>query len=89
MRTALKDNGFAGIFLNEDLTKKRSNVLFEARKVVKADCAKGAWSVDGNSLIKDFADKIHRLSSVQDVSAIDFPPKPPPEAEVEATVSMD
>ena len=89
MRTSLKDNGYAGVFLNEDLTRKRSNVLFEARKVVKADCAKGAWSADGNILIKDFTDKVHRLSSVDDLNAIDFPPKPPPAPEVEATVSMD
>ena len=67
----------------------RSNVLFEARKVVKADCAKGAWSADGNILIKDFTDKVHRLTSVDDLNAIDFPPKPPPAPEVEATVSMD
>ena len=77
MRTALKDNGYAGVFLNEDLTKHRSRVLFEARKVVKADCAKGAWSSDGNILIKDFTDKVHRLSSVNDLYGIDFPPKPP------------
>ena len=42
MRKNLKDNGYAGVFLNEDLTKTRSNVLYEARKVVKADRAKGA-----------------------------------------------
>ena len=89
MRTSLKDNGYAGVFLNEDLTRKRSNLLFEARKVVKADCAKGAWSADGNILIKDFTDKVHRLTSVDDLNAIDFPPKPPPAPEVEATVSMD
>ena len=89
MRTSLKDNGYAGVFLNEDLTRKRSNVLFEARKVVKADCAKGAWSADGKILIKDFTDKVHRLTSVDDLNAIDFPPKPPPAPEVEATVSMD
>ena len=70
MRTALKDNGYAGVFLNEDLTKLRS-------KVVKADCAKGAWSSDGNTLIKDFTDKVHRLSSVNDLDDIDSPPKPP------------
>ena len=34
MRTALKDNGYAGVFLNEDLTKHRGKVLFEARKAV-------------------------------------------------------
>ena len=81
MRTSLKDNCYAGVFLNEDLTRKRSNVLFEARKVVKADCAKGAWSADGNILIKDFTNKVHRLSSVDDLNAIDFPSKPPPAPE--------
>lgn len=77
MRTDLKDKGYYGVFLNEDLTRKRSNVLFEARKVFKADRAKGAWSSDGNILIKDYADKVHRLTSVDDLNVIDFPPKPP------------
>ena len=88
MKTALKDNGYGGVFLNEDLTKNRSKVLFEARKVVKADRAKGAWSADGNILIKDFKDKVHRLSSVEDLNGITFPPKPP-EPTVEAAVFMD
>ena len=89
MRKNLKDNGYAGVFLNEDLTKTRSNVLYEARKVVKADRAKGAWSADGNILIKDFADEVHRLTCLEDLTSIDFPPKPTPEDEVEATVTMD
>ena len=74
-RTALKDSGFAGTFLNEDLTKLRSQVLFEARKVVKADRAKGAWSSDGNILIRDHADIVHRLTSMTELSGINFPPK--------------
>lgn len=74
-RTALKDSGYAGTFLNEDLTKLRSQVLFEARKVVKADRAKGAWSSDGNILIRDHADIVHRLSSMTELSGINFPPK--------------
>ena len=74
-RTALKDSGYAGTFLNEDLTKLRSQVLFEARKVVKADRAKGAWSSDGNILIRDHADIVHRLTSMTELSGINFPPK--------------
>ena len=89
MRKNLKDNGYAGVFLNEDLTKTRSNVLYEARKVVKADRAKGAWSADGNILIKDFADEVHRLTCLEDLTSIDFPPKPTPEDEFKATVTMD
>ena len=48
-RTALKDSGYAGTFLNEDLDKLRSQVLFEARKVVKADRAKGVGLLTGKS----------------------------------------
>lgn len=77
MRTALKDSGYAGIFLNEDLTKYRSQLLYEARKIVKSENAKGAWSSDGNILIKDYDDTVHRINSLNDLTGIDFPPKPP------------
>lgn len=76
MRVALKDHGYQGTFLNEDLTQYRSKLLYEARKVVKAERAKGAWSSDGNILIKDFGDVIHRLSTANDLLTINFPPKP-------------
>ena len=59
----------------------RSKVLFEARKVVKGDFAKGAWSSDGNILIKDYADVVHRLTSEEDLNDIDFPAKPAPAPE--------
>ena len=36
LRTKLKENGYEGIFMNEDLTKKRSKYLYEARLLVKA-----------------------------------------------------
>ena len=89
MKKYLKENGYGGVFLNEDLTRTRSKVLFEARKVVKSDRVKGAWSADGNILIKDFADKVHRLSSVDDLNSVDFPEKPGPKPVVEAAVFMD
>lgn len=76
MHVALKDHGYQGTFLNEDLTQYRSKLLYEARKVVKAERAKGAWSSDGNILIKDFGDAIHRLSTANDLLTINFPPKP-------------
>ena len=46
-RTVLKDKGNNGVFLNEDLTKLRSKMLFEAHKVVKADCAREGCLVLG------------------------------------------
>lgn len=76
MRAALKDNGYQGTFLNEDLTQYRNKILYEARKVVKADRAKGAWSSDGNILIRDYNDVVHRLNTVPDLLSLNFPPKP-------------
>lgn len=64
------------MFLNEDLTKYRSEVLYEARKMVKSETAKGAWSSDGNILIKDHDEKVHRVYSLSNITAINFPPKP-------------
>ena len=50
--------------------------LFEARKVVKANRTKGAWSSDANILIIDYNDVVHRLTDTDDLAGIEFPPKP-------------
>lgn len=76
MKKALKDNGYTGVFLNEDLTKIRNQVVYEARQVVKADRAKGAWTSDGIILIRDFEEQVHRVTCSSDITAIDFPSKP-------------
>lgn len=64
-RSKLKDSEFRGVFINEDLTKLRGEILYEARKCVKAGSLKGAWSADGRILIKNNADKITRVMSVE------------------------
>ena len=66
-RTSLKDNGYQGVFINEDLTKSRSNLLYEARQLYKSGQLKGAWSADGNILVKDNDDKIQRVSEISDL----------------------
>lgn len=66
-RTSLKDKGYQGVFINEDLTKRRSSLLFEARQLYKSGQLKGAWSADGNILVKDNNDKIQRVSDVSDL----------------------
>ena len=66
-RTSLKDKGYQGVFINEDLTKCRSNLLFEVRQLYKSAQLKGAWSADGNILVKDNSDKIQRVSDVSDL----------------------
>ena len=67
-RTLLKDTGHRGVFVNEDLTKLRSGILYEARKLMKAELIKGAWSSDGNILVKDRKDHVYRVSSLGDLN---------------------
>ena len=66
-RTSLKDKGYQGVLINEDLTKCRSNLLFEARQLYKSAQLKGAWLADGNILVKDDSDKIQCVSDVSDL----------------------
>ena len=64
-RSKLKDSEFRGVYINEDLTKMRGELLYEARKCVKAGKLKGAWSTDGRILVKNTADKIIRIMSLE------------------------
>ncbi|XP_052241446.1 uncharacterized protein LOC127851662 [Dreissena polymorpha] len=45
-------SGLEHIFINEDLTHHRSQLLFVARGLAKSKNIQGAWSSDGNILIK-------------------------------------
>lgn len=64
-RKNLKGSELNGVFINEDLTRNRSSMLYEARLLVKLKQPKlhGAWSSDGKILIKDLSGKIHKISS--------------------------
>ena len=66
-RTNLKQRGYEGVFVNEDLTKLRSGLLYNARSLVKVELLKGAWSSDGNILVKDSKDKVHRINEISDL----------------------
>jgi hypothetical protein len=60
-RSKLKLNGYRDIYVNEDLTKNRSNILFKARMLVKAKKLESAWSSDGTILIKVNEGSIKRI----------------------------
>ena len=66
-RTLLKQRDHQGVFVNEDLTKFRSGLLFNARSLTKIELLKGAWSSDGNILVKDMNDKVHRINDISDL----------------------
>ena len=59
-RTLLKDRGHRGVYINEDLTKHRNDLLYKARQCVKSHSIKSAWSHDGIILIKDNNDRVYK-----------------------------
>ena len=52
--------------------RKRSKLMLEARKQVKAVSRKmlGAWTSDGKNLVKDLREKVHRVTSESDLEAV-------------------
>ena len=72
-RSKLKTSQFRGVFLNEDLTKTRDNLLYQARRLLKNRQLNGAWSYDGSILIKDLHNKVIRISSAQDLDPFKLP----------------
>lgn len=68
-RALLKDKGYPNTFINEDLTRRRSSMLFKARQLVKNGTFIGAWSSDGNILVRDADSKIHRIDSERDLES--------------------
>ena len=55
------------IFINEQLTKTRNDLFYEARKLVKENKVKSAWTNDGNILIRDNAEKIRKIETINDI----------------------
>ena len=74
-RIATKDSGYAGIYINEDLTKPRNKLLLKARKMAKTNILKSAWSSDGNILVRDSSDERHRIITETDLAVFGPVPK--------------
>lgn len=66
-RTSLKDKGYLRVFVNEDLTRRRSGLLYQARALMKSGNLKGAWSSDGTILIKTNDESVRRVTSLSDL----------------------
>ncbi|XP_060570971.1 uncharacterized protein LOC132729266 [Ruditapes philippinarum] len=67
-RALLKTKGHPKTFVNEDLTKTRSELLYEARQLVKNKVILGAWTTDGTIIVKSNTESIHRIVSKRDLS---------------------
>lgn len=60
------------IYLNEDLTKYRSGILFEARSLKRAGKLKSAYSSDGKLFIRDLTDNRIQISTLKDLERFGF-----------------
>ena len=67
-RGAAKDNGYRGKYVNEDLTRKRSSVLFKCRELKRDGRIQDAWSSDGKIVIKDRGGRVRPISSESDLT---------------------
>ena len=58
------------LYFNDDLTRLRSNLLYKARKVFKADKLNGAWAYNGKVYIKDAKDAKYEIKSELDIDRL-------------------
>ena len=56
------------VFINEDLTRLRSQLLYQARKLKKAGKITDTWSFDGKILVKDRQNKIKHIQKAEELS---------------------
>jgi exosome complex exonuclease DIS3/RRP44 len=57
-----------GIFINEDLTKFRSNLLWKARQMKRDKRLNDCWSYDGRIVVKNFQNKITTIFTEFDLN---------------------
>ena len=57
-RFKLFENGFGGVFINEDLTKQTSELFYKARMAKKSNWIKSCYTEGGILYIKKFSQKV-------------------------------
>ena len=64
-RTSLRSSrDTSNVYVNEHLTKKRGEIYYNARLLVRNNRARKAWTSDGSIFIEDLRGKIHRCESL-------------------------
>ena len=66
--TLTKAKGFMGVYINEDLTKSRNELIRKARKMVKLKYIKSVWSSDGTILVRNGDEDVRRITSEDDLA---------------------
>ena len=66
-RKNLKDS-HKNVYVNEDLTRNRSKLLYDARQMCKAGALASSWSMDGIVFVKQFQDgPMYRINCTDDL----------------------
>lgn len=60
----------AGLYFNEDVTKVRSELLFKARKLFRAERIFGAWCFGGCIYVRDTKNEKHEFKSVDEIERL-------------------
>ena len=61
---------FKGVYINEDLTRHRADLLRSARQLVKIKSLLSAWSFDGRIFVKLSDSTKRQIHSKEDLGAI-------------------
>jgi exosome complex exonuclease DIS3/RRP44 len=63
-----------GLFLSEDLTKCRNNLLYLARQRKREGQLEDCWSYDGRIMVKTLDGKSHQITRASDFLSLPMPP---------------
>ena len=69
-RSRLKNAETGRIYVNEDLTRLRANLVYKARKLKREKKLDDCWTHDGQVLIKDKHGRVKAVNSEADLTAI-------------------
>lgn len=58
------------VYINEDLTRRRTGLLYLARQRKKHETINDCWTYDGHVVVKDTVNTIHQINSAAELDAI-------------------
>ena len=71
MKSKAKDSvNYQRNYINEALTKHRSELFFDARKLARDKPVESAWTHDGTILVRDHARVIHRVETYEQLNKL-------------------
>ena len=69
-KTKLKGAGYGGAYLDEDLTRIRSDLFYQARDMLRKNTIYGTWTSDGVIIVKGKVDRKYRTETPKDFEAL-------------------